>query len=130
MASISHQTSHRWVYRSLADTLVVFHAIWAILIFGGAIAMFFYPPYAFIEILVLSITLLSNLPFRLSCPFTLLEGRLRRKVNPRYDNNRSFVGTYINKVFGTHFTNRTVDWVIGILYVLFYTYAVLMLLYK
>jgi hypothetical protein len=109
--------------------LVAFHIAWTALVFGGAIAMFFYPPYAFVEILVLSITLLSNLPLRFTCPLTLMERHLRRHFDPSYENHGSFMATYTNKIFGTHITAKTADIIIGILYVIFYTYAVLMLIY-
>lgn len=120
----------RWAYRRLADGVVVFHTIWTLLVFGGAVAMIVYPSYAFMEILVLSITLLASLPLRFTCPVTLLEAKLRRKIDPSYDNQGSFMATYLNKMAGTKISRRAMDTVIGIVYVLVYAYGVLMLIYK
>ncbi len=116
-------------YRALAYALVTFHFAWTLLVFGGAIAMFIYPQYAFMEILVLSVTLLAGLPFRFACPITLMERRIRRHFDPSYENHGSFMATYTNKMFGTHITTKTADIIIGIFYVIFYTYAVVALIY-
>ncbi len=118
-----------WTYRALADAIVALHIAWTLLVFGGAVLMVAYPSYAFMEIFVLTVTLFSNLPFRLACPLTILERDLRRRIDPSYDNQNSFMATSINRIFGTHVTRRGADTVIGILFFLFYTYAVLMLIY-
>lgn len=115
-------------YKRLADAVTVFHFAWTFLVFGGAIAMVIFPAYALTQIIVLSITLISNIPFKLDCPVTLLERRLRRKIDPDFENHGSFMTTYINKIFGTHFRVINVNITIGILYVVFYTYAVLILI--
>lgn len=120
----------RWLYRSLADSVVAFHILWTLLVFGGAIAMIVYPPYAFMEILILSITLLASLPLRFTCPITLLEAKLRRKLDPSYNNEGSFMATYLNRIAGTKISRRTMDAAIGVIYVFVYAYGVFMLIYK
>ncbi len=122
--------ARRTLYRLLADGVAGFHIFWTLLVFGGAIAMIAVPSYAFMEIVVLSITLLASLPLRFTCPVTLLERSLRRKLDPMYDNQGSFMVTYINKIAGTHFRRRTMDAAIGAIYILIYAYGVLMLVYK
>lgn len=118
-----------WAYRVLADAIVTLHIAWTAFVFGGAILMVIFPSYAFMEIFVLTVTLFSNLPFRFACPLTILERDLRRRVNPSYDNQNSFMATYVNRIFGTHVTRRKADTVIGVLFFFFYAYAVLMLIY-
>lgn len=120
----------RWFYGSLADGVVAFHVLWTLLVFGGAVAMIVFPSYAFMEILVLSVTLLASLPLRFTCPVTLVEAKLRRRLDPSYDNQGSFMVTYVNKLAGTRFSRRTMDTLIGILYMLVYIYGVLMLIYR
>lgn len=120
----------RWTYRRLADSVVMFHILWTFLVFGGAIAMILYPPYAFMEILILSVTLLASLPLRFTCPITLIEAKLRRKIDPSYDNQGSFMATYLNKIAGTKISRRAMDTIIGIIYLFVYAYGILMLIYK
>ncbi len=120
----------RTLYRLLADGVAGFHIFWTLLVFGGAIAMIAFPSYAFMEILILSVTLLASLPLRFTCPVTLLEGLLRKKIDPSYDNQGSFMVTYINRITGMHITRRTMDTAIGAIYVLIYAYGVLMLIYR
>ncbi len=122
--------ARQWIYRRLVDGVVAFHILWTLLVFGGAIAMIVYPPYAFMEILILSVTLLASLPLRFTCPITLLEAKLRRKIDPSYDNQGSFMATYINKITGMKISRRAMDTAIGIVYLFVYTYGVLMLIYK
>ena len=117
------------IYHSLADGVVAFHVLWTLLVFGGAIAMIIFPPYAFMEILVLSITLLASVPLRFTCPVTLLEQKLRRKIDPSYNNQGSFMVTYINRIAGTKISRRAMDTAIGVVYALAYAYAVFMLIY-
>lgn len=111
--------------RLYANVVTGFHFFWSFIVLGGMIFLFIYPPYALIQIIIMSVTLLSNLPFRNNCPLTLLEERLRQKIDPSYHNDNSFATTYFNKIFRTHVRVRTVSIVIAIGYVVTYLVAVL-----
>jgi hypothetical protein len=117
-------------YQSYADILVVIHALWSALVFGGMIIMFFYPSYALAEIIIVSITLLSSLPFGGTCPLTLLELKLRARTDPTYSNEGGFIVTYVNKIFGAHISPLQGKVVIGTLYVFAYAAATLLLIYR
>jgi hypothetical protein len=108
---------------------MVLHFLWTFLVFGGAIYMLVVPSYAIVQIVVLSITLLSSLPFRGLCPVTTLEKSLRRKVDPSYENHGSFMTTYTNKILGTNLSTRPVNVTIAVLYILCYSYAIIALVH-
>lgn len=110
-------------YRRYADLIVAVHFIWTLFLIVGAIVMFFDPPYAWIQIGVMTFTLLLALPFGGICPLTLLEEKFRRKLYLDYRNEGSFIATYLNKILGTHFPTRNVNTIITGLYVLAYAFA-------
>jgi hypothetical protein len=116
-------------YNMLANGLASLHFLWTLFLIIGFIAMIFYPypPYAIIQIVAISFTLLIAVPFRNTCPLTLLEERLRKKINPSYRNHGSFIATYINKFFNTRITLSQVNITIGILYFLDYCIAIFIL---
>jgi Protein of Unknown function (DUF2784) len=114
-------------YRRLAETATVFHFLWTFLLWGGMILVFFWHAYVPYEIAALSITLLSNIPFRGVCPLTYLEEKWRGKLDMDYVGNKSCTTTYVNKFFKTNFSVRSVNIVIAILYVLAYASLVAIL---
>lgn len=110
--------------RFLANAVTGFHFIWLFLVMGGMAALFFFPKYALIQIIVMSVTILVNLPFRNICPLTLIEEQFRQKIEPGYVNNNSFATTYFNKIFGTQVRKKTVNTVIVVVYILAYGLAI------
>jgi len=106
-------------YKTAADILTAIHLAWSFLVIGGAFFEFLVPSYALTQIIVMSITLLIGLPFG-ACPLTALEKRWRRKTNPSYDNQNSFITTYANKIMGAHLEKRTVNIAIGVFYTISY----------
>lgn len=110
-------------YKTLADVVTFFHFLWTFLVFGGALLVVFDHRYALIHIVILSVTLLSNVPFKTACPITIIERRLRRKADPSYDNTNSFTTTYLNKALGTRFLERNVNITIAVLYIISYSYS-------
>ncbi len=111
-------------YKLSADMIVALHVIWTFVLFGGAVFVLFAPWYAVVQIITISFTLLIALPFGNICPLTLLEERLRKKIDPSYTNNRSYLTTYINKIFGTDFRNRSVSIVVAVIYILSYAISI------
>lgn len=115
-------------YRHLANVIVAIHIVWTFIILAGAILMFVSPVFAMAEIVVVSFTLLISLPFGAVCPLTMFEERLRRKLDPSYSNHNSYLATYINKMFKTQTTTRTVNITVGIVYALIYFFATYLLI--
>jgi len=116
-------------YKFWANVITVFHFFWTFLVFGGAVYVIFDHAYAWKHIMVLSITLISNIPFKAVCPLTLIEESLRRKIDPAYTSQGSFTTTYTNKIFGTNFSTREINTGIAILYILSYSYSFYILYY-
>jgi hypothetical protein len=117
-------------YKLSANVIVALHIIWTIILFGGAVFVIFEPWYAIFQMIAISLTLLIALPFGRVCPLTALEEWLRKKINPDYTNNGSYLATYINKAFGTNLKTKSVAVVIAILYVASYAISIFALAYK
>ena len=117
----------KFKYRAGANLIVLIHFFWTLLLMGGAIFMFFARWYALVQIILMSFTLLIALPFGRTCPLTLFEEWLRKKIDPAYTNNRSYMVTYINKIFGTQLKKRRVDIFNGCFYVTAYIAATIIL---
>jgi hypothetical protein len=103
-------------YKFYANLVVGVHFGWTLLLIGGAIAMFFSPWFAIAEMMILAFTLLIALPFGRTCPLTLFEEKLRKKIDPSYRNDGSYITVYLNKFLKTRFTPSRVSRVIGGLY--------------
>ena len=115
-------------FRKYANILVSIHFLWTLFLIGGAVAMFFYPLYAWMQIYVMSFTLLISLPFGTICPLTLLEEKLRRKIDPAYDNHGSYIATYFNKISGKNVSVRRINEISAGLYVIAYAAAISILI--
>ena len=111
-------------YRLYADGVTAIHFLWTVVVFGGALLMLFWHPYALYEIFVVSFTLLVSLPFGGLCPLTMMEERFRKKIDPSFTNEGSYMAHYINKIFGADFGTRTVNTGIGIFYTIIYAVAI------
>lgn len=107
-------------YTLYANLIVAVHAVWTLVLWGSMALTFVHPAYAPFAFVMLTITLLSNIPLRGICPLTSLEERFRQKVAPSYATNHSFMTTYINKIFRTRFGAEQVNTVIAIIYVAAY----------
>lgn len=90
--------------------------------------MFFYPWYAAIQIMAISFTLLIALPFSYTCPLTLFEEKLRRKIDPQYRNDGSYLAVYINKIFKTRITPARISTIVGGLYTITVAAAIAILI--
>jgi hypothetical protein len=110
-------------YEYYADGITAIHFFWTFIVFAGAALMLVWHSYALTEIEVVSFTLLISLPFGAVCPLTLLEERLRRKYDPSYRNDGSYLKVYLNKIFSSHLTTREVNVAVGIFYTLIYATA-------
>ncbi len=106
------------------------HVAVAILVFGGTIFMIFFPQYSLIHVCVITIVLTTNIPFSGNCPLTVLEEKLRRKIDPDYRNNNSFMTTYLNKIFKTKLKKEDVHSYIGMFFALSYAIAAINLTHK
>ena len=120
----------RQPYAMLANAVTLFHALWTALLLGGIVAVLVYPQYAWVQICVLSVTILINLPFGNKCPLTLIEEKLRREYDPTYRNQHSFATTYLNKMLGTRFRPAQVNAIIIVLYIGSYALSIAVLAWK
>ncbi|HEY0220690.1 MAG TPA: DUF2784 family protein, partial [Candidatus Paceibacterota bacterium] len=96
---------------------------WSFLVFGGAIYMLFHHEYAIYQVVIMTLTVLVNIPLSDRCPLTLLEEKVRQKVDPAYTNNNSFLTTYLNKILSTNFKTHSVNSGIMIFYTITYATA-------
>ena len=117
-------------YKTYADLLVSAHFFWTLLLIGGVIAMFVYPSYATVQIAVMSFTLLIAIPFHNTCPLTLLEEILRKKYNPSYHNDGSYIATYFNKFFRTTIAAHRVNRILAGIYILAFAIAISILILR
>ncbi len=85
--------------------------------------MLFVPNYAIYQVVIMTLTVLVNIPLSDRCPLTLLEEKIRQRVDPGYTNNNSFMTTYINKILGTSFKVHNVNTAIMIFYTITYLIA-------
>lgn len=115
-------------YQIYANIVTLIHFLWTFLVFGGVFYLVLHHSYAVIQIIVLTTTLLVSVPFRNICPLTLLEEKLRQKLNPAYKNQGSFMTTYINKIFKTNFSVKEINITIAVLYILSYSFAAFVLI--
>ena len=113
-----------------ANTVTSLHFLWTFLLLGGAVLMFFNRWFAYFEITIMTITVIANFPFKGNCPLTLLEERLRQKIDPTYNNQNSFMTTYLNKIFGTNLKVSIVNTYIILLYIVSYCSAILLIIHK
>jgi hypothetical protein len=116
-------------YKLYADSITAMHVFWSILIFAGAVAMFFWHPYALTEIVIVSFTLLISLPFGAVCPLTMMEEHLRRKIDPSFKNGGSYLAYYINKLLGADFSVGAVNIAVGIFYFFIYAAAISLMIW-
>lgn len=108
-------------YKFYADVITGIHVLWTVVVFGGVVVMVIWHGYALAEIIVVSFTLLISLPFGAICPLTLAEERLRRKIDPSYNNGGSYLAYYVNKILRSNISVRTINTSVGIFY--FFIYA-------
>jgi len=115
-------------YQKYADTLVFLHVLWTLFLLCGAVTMFIYPLYAIIQIIAMTGTLLLAIPFGNTCPLTLLEEKWRKKIDPAYHNDGSYIAAYFNKIFKKKVSVEHVNRTVAGLYVLAYAFAATILI--
>jgi len=98
-----------------AHAIALMHLIWTLLIFVGVFLVLIDHAYAPLNVGVLVMALVVNIPFP-SCPLTLLEQKMRKKIDPEYNITGSFMATYLNKILGTNVSARSAKIGIGIFY--------------
>jgi len=113
-----------------ANIVTLFHFFWAFLLLGGAFLMFFAHWYVIFEIVMMTLTVIVNIPLKGHCPSTLLEERLRQKIDPSYSNQNSFLTTYLNKIFRTNFKVNTMNTFMVLFYIFSYFSAIWLIIYK
>jgi hypothetical protein len=111
-------------YKTFADILASIHFLWSLLLLASIIATILFPAYAIVQIAIMSFTLLIALPFHNTCPLTLLEEKLRKKVDPDYRTSGSFVARYLNKILKINLNHRHVDETLAGLYILAFAIAI------
>lgn len=110
-----------------ANTIALLHLMWTLLLLVGTGLVFWWHSYAWMQIGLLSFTLLSNLPFGGHCPLTLLEKRARRGIDPDAMSENSYMVAYLDRMLGWKVRVRSVRIVTGVLYVLSYAAAIFVL---
>lgn len=85
--------------------LVVAHFLWVALLIGGTVYVFYNPWYFYWHLTIVTATLLLNLLLGY-CPLTLWEEKVRRKINPNFDHDGSFLATYLHKISGVKISER------------------------
>lgn len=101
-----------------ADIIAFIHLVWAIFFWGGTIAVIFNHAYAPIQAWVLVIAFIAKIPLNNNCILTIIEEKMRRVHDPQWKGNGSFVATYINKLFGTHWTAKKAKTLFLVFYIL------------
>lgn len=92
-------------YKLAANLLVAAHFLWIALLIGGTVFVFYEPWYFYWHLTIVSATLLLNLLLGY-CPLTSWEEKARKKFNPGFDHNGSFIATYLGKVTGVRISER------------------------
>ncbi len=86
-------------YRRLAIIVSWLHWVWIVLLIGGMALQFVLPWYTPIEMVVIFVTITSQILF-LGCPMVTLENALHRKYDPSKTDTGSLVCRYLKKWFG------------------------------
>jgi hypothetical protein len=110
----------RIVYRGAARLTVLIHFLWTILIFAGAITVLFNHQYAWYQIDIMSITILSWFPFGLRCALTVGEHYFEKKAGIFDGDNRTFMVKRLSRFFGKEFRRRNIATVTAIFFVISY----------
>lgn len=111
-------------YKRYADLVVLLHFSWTFLLIAGAVTMLFYPPYALLQIIFMTGTLLWSLPFKGKCSLLILEESFRKKIDPAYPPRDSFLAPYMSKIFRTKLSNGSAMKILGGLYTVAYAAAI------
>ncbi len=93
-------------YARLAQATVVVHVLWTILLFVGTFVGFFYPPYAWWQIDLLSFTILSWFPFGLKCALTVWMRWFQKKAGIYDGDTRTFMVIALHNIFKKEFTRK------------------------
>ena len=112
----------------MANAIALLHLAWALLLLIGGALVFVWHGYAWMQIGLLSFTLLSNIPFGGHCPLTLLEKNVRDVVEPGAISEKSYMVAYLDRVFGWKVRVRSVRIVTAMLYILSYAAAIFVLM--
>ena len=83
-------------YKLLANSVMVFHLLWVVILIGGGVMQFKLEWYRPIHTAVVTTTVLSQLIF-LGCPLVVLENSLRRQYDPSTTFTGSFIAHYLQK---------------------------------
>jgi hypothetical protein len=118
------------MYKTGANAILALHVLWTAILFCGAVFVIFAPWYAVYQIIAISFTLLISLPLGGVCPLTLVEERLRKKVDPSFTNDGSYLVTYLNKIFGAKFKKKSILKIVAILYIASIGISIATLIYK
>ena len=94
-------------YKILAEVLFFIHLTWLLLLAGSAVYILYNRDFVVKHLIIVSGTLLLNLPFGGRCPLTVWEGKFRKMWDPDADFHfDSFFATYVRKFFKINMTPR------------------------
>lgn len=102
----------RLKFKIIADTLLLAHVLWAVILVGGTIFLIYHHWYIPYHLSIISGTLMINLVLG-GCPLTWWEEKSRRAWDPKtqsYDN--SFVAAHLKRLVGITLTPKQVNWLI------------------
>ena len=115
-------------YRIIADILFFIHFGWLLMLAVSAVYILYNRDFVVKHLIIVSGTLLLNLPFGGRCPLTIWEGKFRKLWNPDADFHfDSFFATYVRKFFRINITPRQANIFLTIVKVSSYGIAVLIL---
>lgn len=102
----------RFRYKIIADTLLLIHAAWGLILIGGTIFLIYYPWYILYHLSIVSGTLLVNLSLG-GCPLTWWEEKSRRAWDPQAKPyNNSFVAAHLKRLTGLEVSPKQVNWIL------------------
>jgi len=130
IAKIARKLTSFALYRVAPEILTLMHILWIVLLLGGVFyAFFFYRRFAIAHMYLMGGGLIILAIMRI-CPLTVLEENLRRKYNPDFTYNNSFMTLHLNKIFKRNWTNRQINIMTAIVYIALYAADALILIYR
>lgn len=117
-------------YKVLADTLLILHAIWVLILVGGTVFLINHRWYIPYHLSIVSGTLMINLILG-GCPLTLWEEKSRKIWNPRTESyNNSFIAAHLKRLTNIEFSPKQINWTLFGIKVISYYISFMLLIAK
>ena len=116
-------------FRVLARTTTAIHYLWTVLLFGGGVAVLFYPSYAPYQIGFLTLTIAMWFFFGLKCCLTIWVRYFEKRAGIESD-AKPFMAQKLSRLLQRDVSPKVAAAFITIFYIASYTTSVLALLPK